>query len=256
MTSVSRTYDTFAAHAVCAAAGARDGLRATHFFMRDLANADAWGKTGAGSATALSRLVSRLARMADGFMTWSTNIVIALILPQWRKLPSPFAAGMVNEVADAIRRNSLVHNPLFNAYFFRAAKTVLERYAAPPSLVFEHRVDAARRRLAAEAPSAGKAQFLARGLIALSEAAPIARHGAPKSELLSGADANVAVWAIACIALLFAEDGRPSETLGEDEFFAVVAALIAPRLGAIAELIRAGDAEGLAEELEAVRGMY
>jgi hypothetical protein len=25
---------------------------------------------------------------------------------------------MMNEVAEAIRKNSLVHNPLFNAYFF------------------------------------------------------------------------------------------------------------------------------------------
>jgi hypothetical protein len=122
MTSVSRTYDSVAAHAVCIGAGARDGLRAAQFFMRDLSNVDAWGKTGAGSATALSTLVARLARLADRFMTWSANAAIALLLPQWRRLPSPFAPGMMNEVADAIRQNSLVHNPLFNAYFFRAAR--------------------------------------------------------------------------------------------------------------------------------------
>jgi hypothetical protein len=163
---------------------------------------------------------------------------------------------MIEEVAEAIRRNSLVHNPLFNAYFFRAAKTLLERYAAPPILVFEHRVDAARRRLAAEEPAANEARFLARALIALAEAAPIARHGAAKNELLREADANVAIWAVACIALLFAEEGRPSEKLGEDEFFAVVAALIEPRLEAIGSLIRSGDANGLARELEAIKAMY
>ena len=45
MTSISRTA-TFplAAHAVCAAAGVRDGLRAAQFYIRDLANADRFGK--------------------------------------------------------------------------------------------------------------------------------------------------------------------------------------------------------------------
>jgi hypothetical protein len=256
MISISSRYDSLAAHAVCAAAGARDGLRAAQFFMRDLSNADAWGKTGAGSATALSKLVARLARLADRFMTWSTNVAIALFLPSWRKLPSPFAPGMMNEVADAIRENSLVHNPLFNAYFFRAAKNILERYTKPPILVLEHRVDAARRRLAGEAPAESEAQFLARALIALSQAAPVARHGAARREFFGDTDANVAVWAVTCITLLFAEEGRPSETLSEDEFFAVVGALIAPRLGTIAALIRADDAAGLARELEAIKAMY
>jgi hypothetical protein len=253
---MSRSYNSFAAHAVCVAAGLRDGLRAAQFFMRDLANADAWGRTDPGSVTFLSKLVARLASIADRMMTWSVNAAIALILPGWRKLPSPFAPGMMNEVAEAIRRNSLVHNPLFNAYFFRAAKNILERYAAAPSLVFEHRVDAARRRLASEEPAAGEARFLARALISLSEAAPIARHGAARMELLNGADANVSVWAIACIALLFAEEGRPSDTLGEDEFFAVVGALIAPRLDAIAALIRARKVEALAAELDTIKAMY
>lgn len=256
MTSIARRYDSLAAHAVCAAAGARDGLRAAQFFMRDLSNADAWGKTNAGSATALSKLVARFARLADRIMTWSANAAIALLLPGWRKLPSPFAPGMMNEVAEAIRQNSLVHNSLFNAYFFRASKSVLERYAKPPILVLEHRVDAARRRLAMEAPAADEAEFLARALIALSEAAPVARHGAPRGDLFGDRDVNVAVWAIACVALLFAEEGRPSETLSEDEFFTVVGALIAPRLDAIAALIRANDIQALARELETIKGMY
>ena len=253
---MSRRYDTFAAHAVCAAAGMRDGMRAAQFFMRDLSNADAWGKAGAGSSTALSLLVSRLARVADRIITWSANAVISVLLPGWRKLPSPFALGMVNEVSDAIRQNSLVHNPLFNAYFFRAAKNLLERYARAPSLVFEHRVDAARCRLAAEEPVADESRVLARALIALAEAAPIARPGTAKTDLLKSADANVAIWAIACIALLFAGEGRPSDTLGEDEFFAVVGALIAPRLEAVGSLIREGDTDGLARELEAIKAMY
>ena len=55
-----------------------------------------------------------------------------LFLPSWRKLPSPFAPGMMHEVAEAIRENSLVHNPLFNAYFFRAAIHIIGRYSEPP----------------------------------------------------------------------------------------------------------------------------
>jgi hypothetical protein len=256
MTTLARRYDSLAAHAVCAAAGLRDGLRSAQFFVRDLSNADAWGHANAGSATALSKLVAGLARLADRFMTWSANTAIALLLPSWRKLPSPFAAGMMNEVADAIRQNSLVHNPLFNAYFFRAGKNILARYAKPPVLVLEHRVDAARRRLALEPPAVGEARFLASALIALAQAAPVARHGAPRTELFGEADANVAVWAIACVALLFAEEGRPSEKLSEDEFFAIVGALIAPRLGAIAALTRANDTAALARELESIKAMY
>ena len=40
---------------------------------------------------------------------------------------------------------------------------------------------------------------------------------------------NFAVYAIACVALLFAEQGKPAEELDEDQFFAVVGALICGR---------------------------
>ena len=43
--------------------------------------------------------------------------------------------------------DSLIHNPTFNAYFFRAAIHIAGRYSAPPWLILEHRVDAARRSL-------------------------------------------------------------------------------------------------------------
>jgi hypothetical protein len=107
MTIAFRSADDFAAHAVCVAAGVRDGMRATQFYVRDLSRADAWGKSHAGGATFLSVQVARLARLADRFMTWSANVAIALFLPSWRKLPSPFAPGMMSEIATAIRRNSL-----------------------------------------------------------------------------------------------------------------------------------------------------
>jgi len=44
--------------------------------------------------------------------------------------------------------------------------------------------------------------------------------------------------------------------LGEDQFFAVVGALISPRLPAITALVAHRDVEGLARELAEIQGMY
>ena len=261
MTIAFRTADDFAAHAVCVAAGVRDGMRATQFYVRDLSRADAWGKSHAGGATFLSVQVARLARLADRFMTWSANVAIALFLPSWRKLPSPFAPGMMSEIATAIRRNSFVHNPLFNAYFFRAANHILQRFAQPPFLVLEHRVDAARRLLAAREDSGveiSETLFLARTMMALVETGPVARLGRllNGSGLFDGVEPNVAVSAIACVSLLFAEEGKPTQQFDEDQFFAVVGALIEPRLATISALVSRGDEQGLAAELAEIKDMY
>ena len=148
-----QTANTLAAHAVCVAAGTRDGLRTAQFYVRDMSRADSGN--GRRNVAFLSGLVARMARLADRFMTWGANVAIALFLPSWRKLPSPFAPGMMNEVAEAIRKNSLVHNPLFNAYFFRAAIHIIRRYSEPPYLLLEHRVDAARRQLASRRGKCG-----------------------------------------------------------------------------------------------------
>ncbi len=207
-----------------------------------------------------SPLVSKLASMADRFMTWTVDCWIALVVPEWRKLPSPFNRGMLNEVSQAIRADSFVANPLFNTYFYRAAIHILRRYRRAPFLVLEHRVDAARRKLVA--PEVGaiedKTAFLALALIDLADAAPIARAGEFKSVGAPGTeiDANISVFAIACVALLFAEEGKPSDELDEDQFFAVVGALIGPRLGAMAEMISRRDAGGLARELAEIKHMY
>lgn len=275
MTTASRHQDTLASHAVCAAAGARDSLRTAQFFMRVLSGAEYWGhpleQAPSGPARPpaemrpggyfLAALVSRLARIADRLTTWSVNLSITLFAPEWRKLPSPFTHGIMNEVAAAIRADSFLVNPLFNAYFYRAAVHILRRYRTPPFLVLEHRVDAARRTLLADIGAGldgSEPDFLAHAIMALVDVAPIARAGKPRdaSVIASSDDQNLTVYAIACVALLFAEQGKPAEELDEDQFFAIVGALIAPRLPAIASLVARRDIAGLAAELTEIRGMY
>ena len=56
--------------------------------------------------------------------------------------------------------------------------------------------------------------------------------------------------------LLFAEEGKPAESIDEDEFFSVTGALIGPRLKAIAALIARKDESGLAQELADIKSMY
>jgi hypothetical protein len=248
------SHDSLAAHAVCMAAGVRDGLRATQFYARDLANAD-----GKQSAPFLSRFVAGFARLTDTFMTRGARVLIRVLLPGWRNLPSPFEAGVIHEVATAISRNSFRHNPRFNAYFFRAASHILERYCDHPNLVLEHRVDAARRQLASlESGDANASEFLARTLIALARHGAVARTGdvKPGHQFFASVDANVAVFAIASVALLFAAEGKPNDAMNENEFFEVTGALIGPRLPAIAAFVTANDEKGLARELNAIKAMY
>ena len=273
MSTASRHQDTFASHAVCAAAGARDSVRTAQFFMRILSGAEYWGRAPEPAGPArlpsdirpggffLASLVSRLARIADRLTTWSVNLSITLFAPEWRKLPSPFTHGMMSEVAQAIRADSFLVNPLFNAYFYRAAIHILRRYRTPPFLVLEHRVDAARRTLLAEIGAGldgSESAFLAHALIALVDVAPVARAGKPRdaSVIARDTDQNVGAYAVACVALLFAEQGKPAEELDEDQFFAVVGALIAPRLPAIAGFVAKRDVAGLAAELADIRAMY
>jgi hypothetical protein len=66
----------------------------------------------------------------------------------------------------------------------------------------------------------------------------------------------VAVYAIACITLLFAEEGKPTTALDEDQFFAVVGALIEPRLRDIENLVNRHDIAGLARELADIKAIY
>lgn len=257
MTSAAQTAPSLTDHAVCMAAGVRDGLRTAQFYVRDMSQADR--ATDGGSATVLSRSVGVVARLVDGFLSTAADWSIRLLLPQWRSLPSPFAPHMVEEVTGAIRENRLAMTSLFTAYFFRATRHILERCAEAPYLVLEHRIDAARRALAAEpAVAEGRTDALGRILLALTEARAIARIGKPKRnfDFLKTTDPNLAVMATACLALSLAEEGKPIETLDEDEFFAIAGALIAPRLTAMQHAVAARDASALARELSAVRELY
>jgi hypothetical protein len=72
----------------------------------------------------------------------------------------------MREVARGIREESLINNPTFTAYFYRSAIHIAGRYWSPPWLILEHRVDAARRMLAARADDAApESEMMARILI-------------------------------------------------------------------------------------------
>jgi hypothetical protein len=241
-------------HAGCMAAGTRDGWRTAHYYVRDLRRADA-----AGSAPLLSRVVAGTARTLDGTMSWSASRAVDLMLPSWRALPSPFAQDLLDNMAAGVRDRSIVLNPLFNAYFFRALNRVVEHFYEAPSLVLEHRVDAARRALSgSNEPAPDDTRMLARILLHLVAQKPVARAGAPKYLATSFAqgDINVATCAIACVALLLAKDGEPGVALDENAFFGITAGLLAPQLTAIEAAVNAGNEAALAQELEILRDLY
>ena len=246
-------------HALCAAAGLRDGFRTAQFYARDMANADKFGVGPSHTVPLVSRAVAVLARSTDRALAAGADISIRLLLPTWRNLPSPFAAGFLQQVAEGVHHSSLVHIPLFNAYFFRAAKRILERCTEGPYLVLEHRVDAARRLLAAQPEiRESKEEQLARIMIALTGQRVIARSGTPTARyrFLEETDANAAVLIVACVALLFADAGRPAEIMSEDDFFDVSAALAGPRLARLAALADAERQQELAAELRLIGDLY
>ena len=67
--------ETLTDHAVCMAAGVRDGLRTAQYYVRDMSQADA------GQPTVLSRLVGRLARLVDRVLSLGADLSIRLLLP-------------------------------------------------------------------------------------------------------------------------------------------------------------------------------
>jgi hypothetical protein len=261
MTIALRTADSMIAHAICMAAGLRDGLRTAQFYARDLARADSGGSTPANQPTLLSSAVAGAARLVDWLLNKGAEWSVRLLAPHWRDLPSPFTPGMRAEVLKAIRENRLEMTSLFTAYFFRAARHILDGATVGPNLVLEHRIDAARRLMAAEGIAASPdspARTLGAALLHLVEADPIVKVGEakPSHASLTGPDFNLPVMATACLALMLAEEGKPLETLDEDEFFAITSALLAPRLPGLAEAVARRDANALAEHLTAVRNLY
>jgi hypothetical protein len=268
---------SFGSHVVSVAANARDGLRAAHYFVQELATADdpagqggspwkrpTWLLPADAPASLITGFIAQNARIADKVMNWSsgaasTLLAPALVGPDWRALPSPFNRDMIREIAASVGGGRFTANALFNAYFHRAAVHILRRCGKPPFLVLENRIDAARRVLAsAERPDASDLAFLARALVALVRAAPVVEAGTidPKSALAKTRDPNVAVAAVAVIALLFGEQGKPTDATDEDAFFAIVGALIAPRLAAIEQLVLRDDMRRLEAELAAIKSLY
>jgi hypothetical protein len=241
-------------HAGCMAAGTRDGWRTALYYMRDLVRAD----NGTEPAL-LSRIVGKAARLVERSMTGAATVAVRLFLPNWRALPSPFSPGLLNDMAQGVRDTTIVRNPRFNAYFFRALIKIAERFYESPVLVLEHRVDATRRALSDKELQAGSiTRTMAHVLIHLVDQRPVARVGAPHSTLplFQNVDPNAAIAAISCVALLLAEDGDPGVPLNEDEFFGVTAALMGPQLAGLTKAIEDRDVEGLARRLEALRALY
>jgi hypothetical protein len=258
MSIAFKTAERLSDHAWCMAAGIRDSLRTAQFYVRDLRNVDGQGAAFPRRSTLLSRLVAGIARVVDDVMTTGGNLSIRLLLPNWRKMPSPFTAGFMDEVQNAITLNKLVENPIFNAYFFRSCQNILAHWAEPPYLVLEHRIDAARREMAAKSNSRNKLEFLSETLLVLVDAAPIARYGTLRNsgKYLGEGDLNVAVCATACLALLLAEEGGAIKGIGDDEFFAIVGALLLPRLTSMQAAVNASAVNDLANELAAIRDQY
>jgi hypothetical protein len=272
MTFPPRIPGSLGSHAASMAANARDGLRTAHYFVQELAASESPDQQGAGGrrkrapwllpADAPTSLISSFlvqnARIADKVMNWSSDAVATLLAPDWRTLPSPFNRNMMAEIGTAITSQGFTASALFNAYFYRASMHILRRYARPPFLVMENRIDAARRDLAASERDASDTAFMARAIIALTRAAPVVEAGVvePRSVLAKTKDPNVSVIAVAGVALLFGDQGKPSEEIDEDAFFAIVGALIAPRLPTIEQLIVRDDVRKLEAELASIKAMY
>jgi hypothetical protein len=259
MSIAFKSTSTVTEHAVCAAAGMRDGLRTAQFYVRDLTQADQTALLPERGSTWLSRLVASWARAVDWVFSKGADVSVRLFVPKWRDLPSPFAPGMRGEVIEAVLQNRLVMTSLFTAYFFRSAKHILARCTDGPYLLLEHRVDAARRRLVdSHGHVVDPLEALAAALLALVEANAIARTGVvkPHYAFLAAADKNVSVMAAACVALLIAEEGKPVESLNEDAFFAVAGALLAPRLPELEAAVAARDEQRIADILRGVQALY
>ena len=258
MSIAFKTAERLSDHAWCMAAGIRDSLRTAQFYVRDMRNADKQRTALPRQSTFLSRIVAGAARMVDDTMTKGGDLSIRFLVPNWRHMPSPFTMGFMDEVQNAITHNKLVENPIFNAYFFRACQHILSRWAEPPYLLLEHRIDAARRDLALKPAPADKIEFLSQILLALVERAPIARQGVLRDNgrHLGNGDPNVAVFATACLALLLAEEGVAIKGIGDDEFLVIVGALMLPHLSSMQNAVQARDVQRLATELTSLRDQY
>jgi hypothetical protein len=256
----AKTHTPLTTHVACMAAGMRDGLRTARYYARDLSRADASGSPLPRQVTLLSRAVAAVARGVDAGLSRGGDLSVKIVQPQWRALPSPFEQAVRRDVILSIQQQQFAFTTKFTAYFFRSAGLILERWAEGPNLVLEHRIEAARRALQGllpdkDAPTEGR---IAQVLQHLVQAAPVARTGAakPHGEILKGTDANVAVMATACLALLLAEQGRPLSDLDEGAFLEISGALLKPRLPALTAALEGQNLEETARILRSVVALY
>lgn len=272
MSFVSRFPGSLGAQAVSMAANARDGLRAAHYVVQELAAADDsaprsggrrrlphWLLPADAPAALIARVISQNARIADRVMSWSSDAAATLLVPESWTTPSPFSRDLMPVIAAAAAGRSFAANATFNAYFCHAADEILQRCSTSPFLVLENRIDAARRALAAAGQTAeSNAALMARVLVALVRAAPVAEAGTidPRAALAKTRDANAGVAAIACAALLLGAEGKPLDATDETDFFRIVGALIAPRLQTIEALAARDDVRGLEAAFSALQAMY
>ena len=258
MTTKTTHAARFSSHAICVATGVRDGMRTAHYYVRDLHHTNEMKNNTAWLSRYSAQPIKASAKVLDRALTRGGNLAISLLLPNWRKLPSPFAAETTSEIVNAIKQDRLFQSPLFNTYFFRSCKVLLAHWATPPNLVLEHQIDTARRTLATAPTSLDQTTLLAKVLIALMDSAPIARHGAvrPGNYHIGPANIELAVCASACLALLLAQRGSEINGIGDKEFLSIVGALIAPRLDAIKKACLARDLGQLTTEFEAICDLY
>ncbi len=258
--TVVKTNTPLTTHVACMAAGMRDGLRTARFYARDLSRADAPASPVPRQVTMLSRAVAAVARGVDTGLSRGGDLSVKIVRPQWRALPSPFEQAVRRDVFQSIQQQYFAFTTEFTAYFFRAGGLILERWATGPSLILEHRIEAARRALQGQmadkdTPTDGKMALV---LLHLVQAAPVARTGTPNAQgqILRDADANVTVMATACLALLLAEQGRPLADLDEGAFLEISGALLKPRLAALTQALETQDLDATARILRGVVALY
>ena len=247
-------------HASYIAAGLRDGLRTAQFYARDMKGAASSAKNLDYRPTMLSRAVARVARNFDSSVSRAADLSVQLVQPTWRRLPSPFDSTLLDRVVSNSSANEISLSSEFTNYFFRAARHILERWTAPPMLVLEHRIEAARRNLESDFGTSKKpvATVLAIVLMRLVAARPIARIGKPlpRYTFVTSFDPNIAVMAAACVALILGTEGKPLADIDEDDFLDIAGILVSGKLNEMAQAIAADDLATLSAIFDSVKSAY
>ena len=95
-------------------------------------------------------------------------------------------------------------------------------------------------------------------LVRLVAARPVARIGQPflRYQFVSAFDPNIAVMAAACVALILGREGKPLDSVDEDELLDIAGILVSTKLNEIVQAIDAEDQHKLAAIFDAVESRY